>query len=84
MGHRSAWVGCRTCDADALHHGPGLPSSQQGGWEDDSVEGDIVLAHELDEVHVLWILPPCLPENVGRMRLMSGRLQGRGVCHELD
>ena len=46
--------------ADALHHGPGLAGAQQGGWEDDSVEWHIVLAHELDQVHVLGALPPCL------------------------
>ncbi len=45
---------------DALHHGPGLARPKEGRWKDDCVEWDVVLAHKLDHVHIIWILPPCL------------------------
>ena len=48
-------------DADTLHHGPWRACAQKGGREDDCVEGDIVLAHELYKVHIPWVLPPRLP-----------------------
>lgn len=60
LGELAALVVEVLSDADALHHGPGLPRPQQGCWEDDSVEGHIVLAHELDQIHIVRILPPRL------------------------
>ena len=35
--------------------------SELGTWEDDSVEGNVVLGHELVELNLLGILPPFLP-----------------------
>ncbi len=47
-------------DADGLHERPVLARAQQRGREDDGVEGHIVLAHELHQVHILGVLPPRL------------------------
>jgi len=46
---------------DTLEHGPGLASGQEGGGEDHSVESQVVLSHELVQLHVLSVLPPLLP-----------------------
>lgn len=43
------------CDADVAHHCPWLPRAQQRGREDDGVEGHIILAHELHQLHILYI-----------------------------
>lgn len=40
-------------DADAPHLRPRLLGGQQHSGEDDGVEGHIVLAHELDQLHIL-------------------------------
>lgn len=60
LGELAALVVEVLCDADGLHKCPRLARAQQCGWEDDCVEGHIVLAHELHKVHVLWVLPPSL------------------------
>jgi len=36
-------------------------SPKQGAWKDDSMEGNVILGHELVELHSLWVLPPLLP-----------------------
>ena len=36
-------------------------SSQQGSWEHDGMEPDIVLDHELVELDIARVLPPFLP-----------------------
>ena len=36
-------------------------SPKQGAWKDNSVEGNVVLGHELVELHFLGVLPPLLP-----------------------
>ncbi len=48
------------CDADGLHERPVLARAQQGGRKDDGVEGHIVLAHKLHQVHIFRVLPPRL------------------------
>ena len=35
--------------------------TQQSGREDDSVKRDVVLAHELNQLHIIGVLPPRLP-----------------------
>ena len=35
--------------------------AQKRGWEDDSVERHIILAHELNQLHIVWVLPPGPP-----------------------
>jgi len=47
--------------ADVLHQGPGAPTAQQACWEDHGVEGHVVLAHELHQLHILRGLPPAGP-----------------------
>ena len=46
---------------DVLHHRPLVPRAEKRGREDDGVERDVVLAHELHHLDVLWRLPPPLP-----------------------
>eukprot|EP00976_Prorocentrum_cordatum_P098194 1191297-Prorocentrum_minimum.AAC.2 len=46
--------------ADLAHERPGLPGGDEAGGEDHRVEGHVVLAHELHQLHVL-ALPPLLP-----------------------
>ena len=36
-------------------------STKQGAWKDNSVERNVVLGHELVELHFLGVLPPLLP-----------------------
>lgn len=38
---------------DVMQQGPALLGGDETGGEDDGVEGDVVLAHELEELHVL-------------------------------
>jgi hypothetical protein len=48
------------CDADVLHLGPGILGADLGGGEDYGVEGHVILAHKLNQVHLLRVLPPLL------------------------
>ena len=36
-------------------------STKQGAWKDNSVKRNVVLGHELVELHFLGVLPPLLP-----------------------
>lgn len=40
---------------------PWLLSTNKSGWEDDSVESDVVFAHELVKFDLCFILPPFFP-----------------------
>ena len=60
LGELSALVVEVFCHADGLHERPLLARAQQCGREDDRVKGHVVLAHELHQVHILWVLPPRL------------------------
>ncbi len=53
LGELGALVVEVLCDADVAHQRPLLARAQHGGGEDDGVEGHIVLAHELHQLHVL-------------------------------
>lgn len=44
-----------------VEHGIGIVGGQEGAGEDHGMESDIVLAHELIELHILRVLPPFLP-----------------------
>ncbi len=44
---------------DVMEEGPALFGGDETGGEDDGVEGDVVFAHELEQLHVL-IDPPLL------------------------
>lgn len=44
-----------------VDQGPWLSSSNQRTGEDDRVEGDIVLTHELIKLYLIGILPPFFP-----------------------
>lgn len=48
-----------------VEHGVVILGGEECAGEDDTVEGDVVLAHELVELHVLRVLPPPLPAGVG-------------------
>lgn len=41
--------------------GPRLSRSNQRRWENDCVERDIILTHELVKLNVLLVLPPLFP-----------------------
>jgi hypothetical protein len=51
----------RTCGIDMMKHGPVPPVTQLHGREEDGVEVNVVLAHELEELNVLRVEPPLLP-----------------------
>jgi len=44
-----------------VKHGVWIVSAKKGAWEDNWVEGDVILAHKLIELNVFRILPPLLP-----------------------
>ena len=50
-----------TCGTDVIQESIVFIRSELGTWEDDSVEGNVVLGHELVELNLLGILPPFLP-----------------------
>src|SRR3989344_490910 len=54
--------------ADGMEEGPVAAACHQGGREDDAVEGNVVLAHELVELHVLGVLPPLCERTADRQR----------------
>ena len=50
-----------TCSRKVVEHGPITTVADLDRWEVDSVEVDVVLAHELIQVDVLVVEPPPLP-----------------------
>ena len=50
-----------TCGTDVIQESVVFIRSELGTREDDSVEGNVVLGHELVELNLLGILPPFLP-----------------------
>ena len=44
-----------------MQHGVRVMSRQESAGEDHTVEGNVILAHELIELDVLWVLPPEFP-----------------------
>lgn len=40
---------------------PGFVRSDFGGGKDDAMVDNVVFAHELVELHVVWAAPPLLP-----------------------
>jgi hypothetical protein len=44
-----------------VKHGPWAAIAELYGWEEDSVEVDVVLAHELEETDILVVKPPATP-----------------------
>ena len=56
---------------------PGLPRCDQRTGEDNRVKGNVVFADELDQLHLLGILPPLLPlvGKIGR----DGDIADRGI-----
>ena len=50
-----------TCGTDVIQESIVFIRSELGTREDDSVEGNVVLGHELVELNLLGILPPFLP-----------------------
>lgn len=47
--------------ADLVQQGPLLASANQGTRKHDGMEGNIVLAHELHQLDLVWVLPPVSP-----------------------
>ena len=50
-----------TCGRKVVEHGPITTVADLDRWEVDSVEVDVVLAHELVEADILMVEPPLLP-----------------------
>ena len=50
-----------TCGTGVIQESVVFIRSELGTREDDSVEGNVVLGHELVELNLLGILPPFLP-----------------------
>ncbi len=50
-----------TSGADIIQECVVISGSYEGAREDNSVEGNIVLGHELVEFDLIWVLPPSLP-----------------------
>lgn len=53
LGELAALVVEVLSGGDVVEEGPALLGGDEAGGEDDGVEGDVVLAHELEELHVL-------------------------------
>ena len=49
------------CRNQPVNHGPFLPGAQPGAGEHHTVEGHVVLGHELPVLNILRVLPPLLP-----------------------
>lgn len=67
LGELAAFVVEVLSGGDVVEEGPSLFGGDEAGGEDDGVEGDVVFAHELEELNVL-IDPPVavfLLEQVG-------------------
>jgi len=44
-----------------MEFSPWLLGSDHSGWENNSVEGNVVLTHKLDKFNIFLVLPPLLP-----------------------
>jgi hypothetical protein len=66
LGELSGFVVEVLGGADGVEKSPVVTGGHQGGREDDAVERDVVLAHELVELHVLGVLPPLWVERSAR------------------
>ena len=56
-----AWCTVLTCCREMVEHGPWTTVPKLHGREVDHVEVDVVLAHELEELNMLWVKPPTFP-----------------------
>ena len=65
-----------------VDQGPLVAGAQQGCWEDDGVEGDVVLGHELVELNLVWVAPPPLP--LRRVARSHGDVADRGVVPHVE
>lgn len=76
LGELAAFIVEVLGSANVMHHGPCLLGSNLRAWENHGVEGNIVFAHKLIELHVVWVLPPLFPIG-GVSRSDAGVADGR-------